>query len=414
MYDIYKNLSKIIAPLLKVYFYLRCVLGKDEKSSVMNHFGKATIERPAGKMIWVHAASIGEASSAITYIKHYRSKHPDTQVLLTTITLTSANLLRNKIAAIPGCYHQFVVADVPNWIDNFLKYWNFDMAIFLESEIWPNIIHALNDRKIPIYLLNARLSDRSFRKWRLVKRMMTALLSRFKGILAQSKLDAERFSFFYKDNVLQIDNLKYANEPLLCDENLFEVFKSFCAGRNIFVAASTHSGEEEIILRAHKMMNSVVPVTTIIIPRHVERIHEICNICDKLNLRYTLRSDATRGCLANSDIFVVDTYGELGTFYRLSQVTFVGGSLVPIGGHNIFEPVLLERPVLHGPYMDNFKQITEILHQCGVAHEIKNENDIFDLCVEYFQNPSKRQNIVDLVKKCARNKALEQIDHVIK
>jgi len=415
MYKTYKTLSIILSPLIKCYFYLRCLFDKDETSSVKNHFGYATIERPEGKVIWMHAASIGESLSALTYIRHFKELHPDTSVLLTTITLTSANLLRQKLSSIPGCYHQFVVADVPSWINKFLDYWKPEKVVFFESEIWPNILQELNQRNISTYLVNARLSDRSFSRWKMFRQSMKNLLSKFEKILAQSQLDAEKFASFGSENIIQMDNLKYANGKLPCNNNLLNVFKSFCSGRNVFVAASTHEGEEAIILNAHKIILLKTPITTIIAPRHIQRVKQICNLCDQMNLSYTLRSEATSGHLSNSDIFIIDTYGELGTFFTLAQVAFVGGSLIPgIGGHNIIEPIESGKPVLHGPYMDNCNEIKNTLQDLSVAYEVKTEKDIADICVNLFGDSNLLKKIKEISETKSQNHSLEQIDEWIK
>lgn len=413
IYSCYRVLSQILSPLIRLYFYGRCWSGKDEKENVKNHFGLPTLERPEGKLIWIHAASIGEANSALTYIRHFKKKHPDMKVLLTTITLTSARMFREKVNAIPGCCHQFVVADVPGWVNRFLDYWQPSSVMFLESEIWPNIVNELHKRNIPMYLLNARLSDKSFENWKRAKDFMHNILLKFNKILAQSRDDTEKFKYFGTDNVVQIDNLKYANSVLPCDEGVLEAFRSFCSGRHIFTAVSTHEGEEEVILRAHKLMNREMPVTTIIIPRHIQRVPKIIEMAGKLNLTCSIKSAAVKGYLAQSDIFIIDTYGEVGTFCRLAQVTFIGGSLVNLGGHNILEPAALGKVVLHGPYMSNFSEIAENLHKLNVAYEVKNAEDIARICLQMFKNPELLKEISETIPEKVQNKSLEQIDNLV-
>lgn len=410
MYSFYRVLSQILSPFVRLYFYFRCWRGKDEKESVKNHFGFPTAARPEGKLIWIHAASIGEANSAITYIKHFKENHPDINVLLTTITLTSARMFREKIEAIPGCLHQFAVADVPGWISRFLDYWQPTTVMLLESEIWPNMIFEVYKRNIPIFLINARLSDKSFKNWKRVENFMHNILSKFNKILAQSRNDAEKFRYFGNDNVVQIDSLKYANSVLPYDKGVFDAFRSFCSGRQIFTAISTHEGEEEVILQAHKLINRAMPITTIIIPRHVRRVPKIVDLCNRLNLTCSIKSAAVNGSLSKSDVFIVDTYGEVGTFCRLAQVTFVGGSLINLGGHNILEPAALGKVVLHGPYMGNFAEIMENLHNLGAAYEVKNAEDIARICVQLLEKPELLKEISETLPDKVQNKSLEQID----
>ncbi len=412
MLNFYRFLTVIFSPFLKLYFYSRCLYGKDKFKSVKNHFGVATIKRPAGKLMWVHAVSIGESTAALTYIKHVKKQHPNLNILITTTTVTSADILASKIAQIDGCYHQFSVVDNPFWVKKFLDYWNVDVAIFLESEIWPNIISELHSRKIPTYLLNARLSPRSFARWKLLKTFFANTISKFSAILAQSKLDKERFAFFSPVNTYQIDNLKYANAVLPVNEALFNVFRHICAGKKVFVAASTHEKEEEIILSAHKHMKEKFDIVTIIIPRHLTRIKSICTLLNRSGLSYALRSQTTE--TTKAEVFCVDAFGEVGTFFALADVCFVGGSLVPIGGHNIYEPIASGKPVLHGPYMANALEVRDFLHKEKVAFEVQNTDDIVEICTKIFTDKDFAEQLAKRAISVTNNNALQQIDAMIK
>lgn len=413
MLKIYRFLFILLSPFLKAYFYFRILCGKDRIDSIKNHFGISTAKRPSGKLLWIHAASVGESLSALTYINHIKKKYFDLNILLTTITVTSADILRSKIEKISNCIHQFVVADNPIWIKKFFDYWNVDTAIFLESEIWPNIIEELHERKIPIFLLNARLSPKSFRRWNYISGFISETLKKFNGILAQSEIDFERFSHFSPQNVYRIDNLKYANAILPCNEDLLKKFRENNEGRKIFVAASTHEGEEKIILEAHKIMKQKFDnIFTIIIPRHINRVKKICEEITSKNLRFFLRSEID-SCQGKYDVCLVDTFGEVGTFFRLANVCFVGGSLIPIGGHNIYEPVSLGKPVLHGPHMENALEICDLLHKNEVAFEVYNEQDISEICIKLFEDKKLANKIKNKALSLTNNKSLEQIDKII-
>ena len=405
MLKFYRIISYLLAPFLRLFFYLRCYKGKDRIDDVVNHFGVATIARPSGRLLWVHAASVGESMSALTYIKHILSRHDDLHVLLTTVTVTSADILRSQ--KIPRCMHQFVVADNPIWVRRFLEYWRPDKAIFLESEIWINILEALRSRNVPTYLLNARLSDRSFARWQIVADSFGEILKNFTLILAQSQEDAERFRFFSPHNVEQIDNLKYANEPLACNNELKQKLEHFCKGKKVFVAASTHAGEEEIILAVHKALSAEYPIITILVPRHIDRIPTIIPLMDGIN--YGLRSKIDQ-IVDPVDFLLIDSFGELGTIYRLADVVFVGGSMVPIGGHNIYEPAILGKPVLHGIHMENFRDTVKLLRSENMAFEVVSILDIYDKCCEIFQD----ENIQKRAACLSQRNPLAQIDrHII-
>ncbi|MDR2766055.1 MAG: hypothetical protein LBB63_01145, partial [Holosporaceae bacterium] len=229
----------LLSPFIKVYFYLRCLWGKDRIECVRNRFGVASADRPAGRLMWVHAASVGESLAAMTFIRHMKKRHPDWGVLLTTVTVTSADLLSGRMGGLDNCIHQFVVADNPIWVRRFLRHWCVNAAVFLESEIWPSIVRELHRYGIPTFLLNARLSPKSFRRWSRWGKFFTSILGKFTAILAQSEMDAERYAKFSPSNTESMDNLKYANAPLPCDDVLLARCSRICSGRMVLVAAST-------------------------------------------------------------------------------------------------------------------------------------------------------------------------------
>jgi 3-deoxy-D-manno-octulosonic-acid transferase len=389
--------------------------GKDKIESVKNHFGVATASRPNGKLIWVHAASVGESLAALTFINHMKKQHPDWSVLLTTITVTSADILTGRITSISNCIHQFVVADNPIWIRKFLDHWRPDAAVFMESEIWPNILQVLQKEKIPTFLVNARLSPQSFRRWSRFDGFFASILSKFTCILAQSAADTERYAHFSPSNTKCMDNLKYSNAILPCDDALLKRFRSICLSSKVLVAASTHEGEEEIVIELHKRLKNHINLVTIIIPRHTTRVKSICDLLKHQGVDFALRSEVTYDsrCHRDTEIFCIDTFGEVGTFFRLADICFVGGSLVPIGGHNIYEPVSLGKPVLHGPYMDNAIEVRNFLSEKQVAFQVKNIDEFFEISLRLFSNPDQLEEISRRAIAICRNDALKQIDEAM-
>ena len=407
----YSFLCILLAPLIKLYFYSRCLYGKDRFADVKNHFGEPTKKRPEGKLIWLHAASIGESTSALTYINHLLKNHEDLNVLLTTITVTSADILSKKLQDNPRCLHQFVVADNPLWVRKFLYYWNPEKAIFLESEIWPNTINELHKNQIPTYLLNARLSPRSYKRWSKLRDTFSSLLSKFTKILAQSELDKERFADFSPTNTFKIDNLKYANPKPKVDAELLKTLQTIGQNKKIFVAASTHEGEEEAIIQVHKLLQKKLDILTIIIPRHLTRIDKIQKLLDQNCINYALRSNLNENL--RPEIICVNTFGEVGTCFELADVTFVGGSLVPIGGHNIYEPVMFGKPVLFGSHMDNALEVKQMLVEKEVAFEVKSSEDIAKHCDDFFSSKDLLNDIQTKAQDATTNNSLQQIDSFI-
>ncbi|MBE6447342.1 MAG: 3-deoxy-D-manno-octulosonic acid transferase [Alphaproteobacteria bacterium] len=411
MIKLYRFLCTTLSPLVKLYFYARCLYGKDRKSDVRNHFGIATKKRPDGKLIWIHAASIGESTSALTYINHLLAVDSDLHVLLTTITVTSSDILLNKLKNNPRCFHQFVVADNPSWVRRFLNYWKPQKAFFIESEIWPNTLEMLYKNKIPVYLLNARLSPKSYKRWGMFRKTFSFILSRFTKILAQSEIDRIRFADFSPHNTFKVDNLKYANPRPSINVDLLSSLQKIGNGRKIFVAASTHKGEEEIIVQAHKLLKENFDILTVIIPRHLTRIDEIQTLLKRNCIKYSLRSELNSETFP--EIICVNSFGEVGTFFELADVTFVGGSLVQIGGHNIYEPVMFGKPVMFGPYMDNALEVRQLLLEKNVAFEVKSVDDIVRTCSDFFSNPHFLQQIRVDALQATKNKSLQQIDQLI-
>jgi 3-deoxy-D-manno-octulosonic-acid transferase len=426
MISLYRFLLRLLAPFLVLYFYVRCLYGKDRLESVKNHFGVANIRRPAGKLIWIHAASIGESTAALTFINHIKKRFPNLNVLITTITVTSADMLSSKIAKIPNCYHQFMVMDNDFWVKKFLNCWKPDVSVFLESEIWPNTVDILKKRNIPIFLLNARLSARSFQRWKIAKWFIAEILKKFDCIMAQSEGDKQRYSTFSPHNVVKIDNLKYANDPLVCNERLFKIFSKIFKGKKVLVAASTHEKEEEIIIEAHEKLKKKFEIVTVIIPRHITRVKRITDIIKEHSYTFLLRSQIDQNMpegdpnfantcadMCSTDIYVVDVFGEVGTFFRLADVTFVGGSIVPIGGHNIYEPVALGKPVLHGNFMNNALEVRDFLKSYNVAFEVKNSKEIYDVCHKLLSNEKLLRNIAETALSITKNESLKKIDDLM-
>ena len=414
MYIIYRLLTILLSPFIWLFFHLRCLYGKDIIEETKNHFGVPTKERNSGDLIWIHAVSVGESTSALTYIEHIKKKFPDLNILITTVTVTAAQNIAPRIAKIENCVHQFVVADNPFWISKFLKFWNPKAAIFMESEIWPNIVHELYERKIPIFLLNARFSPKAFRNWKICKGFLSEVLQKFQCIMAQSEIDEQRFRFFSPDNVERIPNLKLVNSVLPNNEELAKKFKKLYAGKRIFVAASTHENEEATIVGAHKNLKRYFDIVTVIIPRHLNRVDSICEMLNNQRVTFSLRSQINEKTPENiGEILCVDSFGEVGTFYRLADICFVGGTLVPIGGHNVYEPVALKKPVIYGPHIENVIEVCALLEEKEIAFKAKNPMDIYNICKKLLSSPTQLKEISQKAAALNRNSPLAKIDKII-
>jgi 3-deoxy-D-manno-octulosonic-acid transferase len=286
-------------------------------------------------------------------------------VLATTGTVTSAALAEKRLP--PGAVHQFIPIDLPAFVTRFLDYWRPDLALFVESDLWPNLIVSAAEREVPIILVNGRMSERSFRRWRHFPRTIEALLTRFDLCLVRTTDDAERFGVLGAPRITTTGNLKLDAPALPFDPAKLTILASATQGRAIVAAASTHPGEESEIIDAHRRLRINFPdLLTIIAPRHPQRGPAIAELAVAARLRCTLRS---RGELpgGDDDIYLFDTLGELGLAYQLAPIVFMGGSLVRHGGQNPIEAVKFGAAILHGPHVTNFTEIYDELDGCGGA-----------------------------------------------
>jgi 3-deoxy-D-manno-octulosonic-acid transferase len=358
---IYQRLTPLVAGCVWVYVHHRLKKGKEDPDRLNERFGKASILRPKGSIVWFHGASVGEAVSLLPLLRHIRTQFPHITPLLTTGTVAAATVIAKVLPE--GCLHQYSPLDVPAWIEQFLDHWQPKAAIFVESEFWPNLILTCHARKIPLYLVNAHLSEKSYHSWRRFPSVISHLLSCFEVCLAQSETIAQRLKDLGASppKVRICGNLKFAANPLPFDAAEFTKIQSIIKNRLLWVAASTHSGEETLIGETHQLLKKDLPdALTIIIPRHIDRAEEIAKELTAKGLQVARRS-CQEVIHRSTDVYLVDTMGELGLFYRLSDIAFIGGTFAPIGGHNPIEAALLDCALIWGPHIHNQTEICDIL-----------------------------------------------------
>lgn len=351
------------APALPAYLRRRARRGKEIADRLPERFG-AGAARPDGPLMWLHAASVGETLSILPLLDALAARAPALSFLVTTGTVTSATLLARRLTPglAPRVAHRFVPLDVPGWVGRFLDGWRPDAAVFVESELWPNLIGATARRGIPLALVNGRMSESSGRWWSRAPGLARGVLAPFRLVLAQTEADAARLRALGASAQCW-GNLKYAAPPLPVDEAELARLRGLVAGRPVWLAASTHPGEEALVLAAHRRLAPADPgLLTIIVPRHPERGAEVAAFGESLAVA---RRAAGQDPDAGTEVLVADTLGELGLFYRLASLAFVGGSLVPHGGQNPLEPARLGCPVLLGPHAWNFAEIVDRLTAVG-------------------------------------------------
>lgn len=359
--------------------------GKEDPARLPEHRGLPGRARPVGPLAWMHGASVGEALSLIGLVEGMIAR--GYSVLVTTGTRTAAELIGARLP--PGAVHQYVPLDAPRWIERFLDHWQPDLALVAESEIWPNTILALHARTIPLILVNGRMSERSFKGWERSPRTAEALLSRIAVCLAQTQDDAERFARLGAPRVSIAGNLKFDAAVPPADAQQLAYLGTMIGARPVWIAASTHPGEEAAVAHAHAALKARFPnLLTILAPRHPGRGGEAAEHASAAGLRSARRSAGGRPH-PSVEIYVADTIGELGLFYRLSPLVFLGGSLVPRGGQNPIEPVRLETAVLHGPHTHNFEPVYRALDGAGGALGVRDGAELAGRVGELLAEPDR-------------------------
>ncbi len=373
---IWSAATTLAAPALRLMLRRRARRGKEIPARLAERRGIETGARPQGRLLWLHAASVGESLSILPVLQGLDRLCPELALLLTTGTVTSAVLMRERLdtAGLERVLHRFAPLDVPSWAARFLDHWRPDVAAFVESELWPNLLAACRARHIPTMLVNARLSRRSYRHWRHVPFLARRVLGSFDLVHAQSTDDADQLSALGARRVLAPGNLKFAAPPLPADPILLDDVRAMLAGRPCWVAASTHPGEDEIVLAAHRRLAPTRPgLISIIVPRHPARGAAVAAASS--GLRVTRR--ALGEPPPSEGVWVADTLGELGLWYRLAAAALVGRSLLPPGGgQNPLEPARLGCPVAAGPYMDNFADPVRVLEAAGALARVQGAADL--------------------------------------
>ncbi|HPF78134.1 MAG TPA: 3-deoxy-D-manno-octulosonic acid transferase [Alphaproteobacteria bacterium] len=405
MLPLYQAITALSAPILALLLKYRLARGKEDGTRLNERKGKSSPSRPAGQLIWIHAASVGEAQSALILIEKISQQYEDISFLVTSGTVTSANLMAKRLPR--NATHQFFPLDHPKWVSDFLDHWKPDLALWMESELWPNMLLALKNRNIPSVLVNARLSDRSYNRWKLFRCSIRKILSSFDLIMAQTQKDADRYLILGAKSVIVTDNLKYSAAPLPCNEtDLTELQKSI-GRRKIWLYASTHAGEESLACRLHSNLQEQFPdLLTILVPRHPERRDDIERECKIIGLNTTLRGESKILPTEKTQIYVADTLGELGLFYRLSPIAVIGRSFSHDGGggHNPIEAAQLHCAVLTGPNIQYQTELFDAMFQTGAAKQMDTEKQLEDTLSLLISNDKECQRMIEAADKFADDK----------
>ncbi len=353
---LYAFLLETGGPALEAYLRHRLKTGKEDAARFGERHGTPSRPRADGFLLWFHAASVGESMSMLRLLERLLAERRNISILVTTGTVTSAAMVADRLG--DRVIHQYVPVDRRAWVERFLDHWRPDCAIWIESEIWPNLLLALAQRGVPAALVNARMSEQSHARWQWAPATIRLLLGTFDLCLAQTEQEAERLGALGARDVRYVGHLKYAAEPLPADPRALAELKQAIGQRPLWVLASSHEGEEAIAIEAHRLVAPRFPdLLTVIVPRHVKRGREIAALADDAGLPASLRS-AGLPPAPHDAVYIVDAMGELGLWYRLAPIACIGGSLVEVGGHNPIEAAQLSSALLYGPHMFSMSGIT--------------------------------------------------------
>ena len=395
---LYRGAIRTLSPFIPVLLIARARRGKEELARITERNGYASRDRPNGVLIWIHGASVGESLAAIPLIECLLEK-TGRSVLVTTGTVTSAKLMAERLPE--HAIHQYVPLDVDPAVQRFLRHWRPNLALFIESELWPNLILGTRALGVPMALVNARLSAQSLRGWTKARGLAKRMLACFDVCLAQNTGIAGRLEALGAPSVQISGSLKADAPPLPVDEAALGAFRAAVGPRPLFLAASTHPGEEEAILQAAATLRNTYPdVLTVIVPRHPNRGAEIGILAGARGFSSVRRATGALSGPA-TQVYIADTMGELGLFYRAAPFAFLGGSLVPRGGQNPLEPARFGTAVLAGPYTQNFDEIFRVLLEAQGLGRVQSPAELAARAAELIADPTKAKRLGALAKESA-------------
>ena len=406
IYQLIISLLLIVSPLIIFY---RIYKNKEDKIRFKEKFGIPSKKRLKGKLIWFHGASVGEIQSIIPIIKNYERNKNISQILITSSTLSSSKIL--KKFNFKKTTHQFYPIDYFLFNNKFLNYWEPSLAVFIESEIWPHMFNQIQKKNIPLILLNARLTKKTFKRWLKIRFFAKSIFDKI-TIAYPQNIETKFFLKRFEINKIKfIGNLKFIKTDEIKNDNKSNKLNDMLKASKIWVASSTHKTEEELCAKSHiQLKKKFKKLLTIIIPRHVHRVPKIIKEIEALKLNYVLHSNIKKN-LKNTDIYIVDTFGETNRFHMLASTVFLGGSIIKRGGQNPLEAARHGAKILHGPNVDNFKDIYKLLRSFNVSKKITTSSALASSII-FKKNNNIGMKIEKIGGKILK-KTIKELDHLI-
>ena len=401
---IYNTLVRTLYPIvIRRYIEKRKKMGKEDVKRFNERVGRPTKPRPAGRLIWLHGASVGESISMLPLINRLLEIYPDAHVMVTTGTTTSAEVMAKRLPE--RAFHQYLPIDNPVFAARFIRHWQPTIALWFESEFWPGMLSTIKRRNIPLILINGRISNKSFKRWQQFDFVIKEILDCFTACLGQSEEDAYRLRALGAKDAMCLGNLKYAGLPIPVDEEKKKEIQDEIGERPVWLVSSTHNDEEAKIGRYLKELSAKHEgLLTIIAPRHPTRGVEIRDILqDKYQLKTALRS-ANEKIQPETEVYIADTIGEMGIWYELCPIVFIGGSLIPHGGQNFMEPSRCRDGVIVGPHMHNFTDAMNRAKRADGIIQVDETVDLIDMVDQLLSN----KELLDAKRSLAYNWATSE------
>jgi len=408
LYQILIFITILFSPLILLVRFLK---NKEDKKRFIEKFSIIFKKKNKQNLVWIHAASVGEVMSVVPLIDELEKDEKIEKILLTTSTLSSSKIFENL--KFKKTFHQFFPIDFFFLTSIFIKHWRPKIAIFIDSEIWPCMFTEIKKNKIPLVLLNARITERSFKKWQILKKFSSIIFGKI-DMAYPSNLETMNFLKKFKvKKIKKIGNLKFTERKKVKEKKFSKSFLRSISKKLILVASSTHPNEEMIISKTHLKLKKIFKnLLTIIIPRHIHRVQDIAKDIQSLNLKTIIRTSKQK-IKPDTDIYLVDTYGETKKFFNISKTTFIGGSLTNHGGQNPIEPARFGLNIIHGPHVRNFRDIFKFFANKKISHKIKNHNELFKVSQKLLTKNNKIKLNLRKIGNSILNETVIEIKNIL-
>ena len=417
----YNFFTILFYPIFILIIFIRKLIGKEHKERykekiLSNHFHLRKNKKK--KLIWFHAASVGEVQSIFPILYELKKKNKNLEFLITTVTLSASELIKAKFGNDKKIKHQFFPFDIKILLKKFIYIWSPSLIFFVDSEIWPNFIFEIKRNNIPTIIINGRMTKKSFDRWMLVYPFAKKIFSAFSLCLASSNESKQYLKRLNAQNIKFIGNLKLASP--VSSKSISNRNEKFFKNKRVWCAASTHRGEELICLKVHSNLKTKFKdLITVIIPRHIDRSTEIKDLCDRMNLNSQIIT--SKGLIkSGKEVVIVNTFGDQPKYFKYSKSVFIGKSflrrLKKVSGQNPIEAAKLDCNIYHGPYIRNFQEIYQILKSHNISKEIKDENDLAEKLFFDLKKIKKKQitnKKIDTLGRRILQKTLKEIDKFI-